>query len=40
MILSTKGFIFSMNYLFRSYIRICFQLVAFLKEHAIHKVFV
>ena len=34
---STKRFVFFKNYLIRSYIRTCFQLVAFVREHMWHK---
>ena len=30
---STKRFVFLKNYLFRSYISVCFQLLAFVREH-------
>ena len=30
---SNKRFIFFKNYLFRFYIHVCFQLVAFVREH-------
>ena len=33
----TKRFVFFKNYLFRSYIRVCFQLVAFVREHMWYK---
>ena len=35
---STKRFVFFKNYLFCSYICVCFQLVAFIREHMWHKV--
>ena len=35
---SMKRFVFLRIYLFCSYIRVCFQLVAFIREHIWHKV--